>query len=163
MTNILNLGFTSRTMIQSRNYKVQKFDKDITEIFYPAIINMIIENETKEATKEKDDKIKSPTESDSSNKKASQSEFLTDEVVGVIQKSDIALKVFIYYIFNCLENVDANALGSALKVVKNNHKRFGEDFLQTFYSILSKIIAVSFLFFLFFFFFFFFFYKKFFL
>ncbi|ORX44803.1 hypothetical protein BCR36DRAFT_121252 [Piromyces finnis] len=141
MTNILNLGFTSRTMIQKNNFKVQKFDKDITEIFYPAIINMIAENEAKENIKEKDDKVKSPTESDSSNKKTAQSEYLTDDVISVIQKSDIALKVFIFYLFNCLENIDANALGSALKVVKNNHEKFGDDFLQTFSSILSKIIA----------------------
>jgi len=147
MTNILNLGFKSRTMIQSNNFKIQKFDKDITDIFYPAMINLIAENnEAKEAkeAKEKEDKIKSPTESDSSNKKATtQSEYLSEDVVEVIKKSDIALKVFIYYIFNCLENVDYAALGSALKVVKNNHDRFGEDFLQTFSTILSKIIVVS--------------------
>jgi len=90
---------------------------------------------------EKDEKIKSPSESDSSNKKSNQSEYLNESVIGVIQKSDIALKVFIFYIFNRLENVDATALGNALKVVKNNYERFGEDFLQTFSTILSKIIV----------------------
>eukprot|EP00164_Ancoracysta_twista_P011516 GFYU01017761.1.p1 GENE.GFYU01017761.1~~GFYU01017761.1.p1 ORF type:complete len:790 (+),score=160.78 GFYU01017761.1:340-2370(+) len=124
ITQLLTLGLCGHGMLESETWTLPKLDKSVVPQFYYVIAALLV-----------DDMIREPNDA---------AEPLHGEFVALVNKTELAKKVTLYYVLTKVQQMDVHALEQLLPALLNVESIENEDaFFQSLTSVIIGLPKLS--------------------